>query len=91
MKEVTKQVLDENCAGIRRYTKKCRDWLRMESNIERIRGYDEKSQCTDSVVDAAGDIGNYLALCPGMTCYEALNGFKSRCMGQDGYSPRRYL
>jgi hypothetical protein len=72
-----KRVLTDKCGGIRRYTKQCRvakqrlkdaNWLRMEANIKRIQGCDEA--CTDSVVDAAGDIGNYLASCPGLTCYE---------------------
>jgi hypothetical protein len=72
-----KKVLTGKCNGIRRYSKECRvakgrlkgeDWSRMESNIKRIQKCDDK--CPDSVVDAAGDIGNYLATCPGLTCHE---------------------
>jgi len=74
-----KKVLKSTCSGFRRYTKKCReaksrlkgsDWVKMEENIRRIRSCDEN--CADSVVDAAGDIGNYIASCPGVTCYETL-------------------
>jgi hypothetical protein len=70
--------LFKKCGGIRRYTKKCRtakkrltgsEWKQMEENIRRLSTCDDK--CTESVVDAAGDIGNYLASCPGVTCYEA--------------------
>lgn len=71
-----KKILDGNCRGLRKFSRSCRtakkrlegaDWVRMESNIQRIQACDE--QCSDSVVDAAGDIGNYLASCPGLTCY----------------------
>jgi hypothetical protein len=71
------RVLSRKCGGIRKYTKQCRtakaslnapDWVRMETNIKRIQTCDDT--CPDSVVDAAGDIGNYLASCPGLTCYE---------------------
>ena len=75
-----KRVLHGKCKGLRGYTKACKDakkllkgpdWVQMESNIRRIEACDETSGCTDSVVDAAGDIGNYVATCPGVTCYQA--------------------
>jgi hypothetical protein len=70
--------LSKTCNGIRRYTKRCKDararlagpdWKRMETNIDRLSTCDQN--CPESVVDAAGDIGNYLASCPGITCYAA--------------------
>lgn len=70
--------LSSKCNGIRRYSKKCKDaraglagpdWKQMETNIERLSTCGKN--CPESVVDAAGDIGNYLASCPGVTCYAA--------------------
>jgi hypothetical protein len=75
-----KYALYRTCGGIRKYTKKCKDakkrltgtdWKQMETNISRLSTCDDT--CPESVVDAAGDIGNYLASCPGVTCYASQN------------------